>query len=156
MKCTSTTGEAARNHLQEVRKHWSKTTVSSGSNRNEFQSPELMEGSGDPQLWSEHTHSSSSFWQNSQASGRRMPRAFWLTRRIRSMRSPYSQPLLTSVRLLCSSSLRHRRDEHTALTKNKNTQLYEFFGVFPSNIGEFTVIFAAFSSLLDNSWWTNC
>lgn len=34
-----------------------------------------------------------------------MPTAFWLTRRIRSMRKPYSQPLLTSVRLLCSSSL---------------------------------------------------
>lgn len=58
--------------------------------------------------WSKCTYSSSSFWQNSQASGRMMPTVFWLRRSTRSMRRPYSQPLLTSVRLLCSSSLDHR------------------------------------------------
>lgn len=61
--------------------------------------------------WSKSTYSSSSFWQNSQASGRMMPTVFWLRRSTRSMRRPYSQPLLTSVRLLCSSSLDWRRKE---------------------------------------------
>lgn len=42
-----------------------------------------------------------------------MPTAFWLTRRMRSMRRPYSQPLLTSVRLLCSSSLRQGKQNIT-------------------------------------------
>lgn len=57
------------------------------------------------ELRRKHTHSSSSFWQNSQALGWRTPIALWLILRIRSMWRPYSHPLLTSVRLLCSNSL---------------------------------------------------
>lgn len=79
----------------------------------------------------QHTHSSCSFSQNSQASGRMMPTAFWLTRRTRNMHRPYSQPLLTSVRLLCSSSLRHRREKLNGI--NKNNCLYIYFFDFLKN-----------------------
>lgn len=49
-----------------------------------------------------------------------IPTAFWLTRRMRSMRRPYSQPLLTSVRLLCSSSLQHRWEKQNITNKNNH------------------------------------
>lgn len=74
-----------------------------------FQRLGLIRRSGRTLVTSKRTYSSSSFWQNSQASGRMMPTVFWLRRSTRSMRRPYSQPLLTSVRLLCSSSLQTKR-----------------------------------------------
>lgn len=51
-------------------------------------------------------YSSASLWQNSHASGLILLMAFWLMKSCCSVRSPYSQPLFTSVKLLCSSSLR--------------------------------------------------
>lgn len=46
------------------------------------------------------THSSLSFWQNSQASGRIRLMALWPRWSCCRVSRPYSQPLLTSVRLL--------------------------------------------------------
>lgn len=57
------------------------------------------------------TYNSDSFSQNSQASGLILRIALWLTWSKCSIRNPYSQPLFTSVRLLCSSSLKQLNDE---------------------------------------------
>lgn len=46
------------------------------------------------------THSSPSFWQHSQASGRILLMALWPRCSLCRVSRPYSQPLFTSVRLL--------------------------------------------------------